>query len=285
MLLGFASTVVPELSLAEVLSLASSLGYAAIEVQCWPRSIVEQVTHIDVAELDAQSARRIRELTGRAGVDLSALACVRAGGGAGSGLDVDRLSDQHWRALVNGAELLGVQTIVVDAAAIAGSAGEASGIAELAAYAAQHSVSVSLEFPGPAVRLRASVSSARSPGLPGVPTGTTAGFSYVPLRLVRRGLDEIAPIKRLGTNIRRVRATDDWPAAESLGTAATGDLEQEAAPLPRVRWRECLSALALAGFDGPLTVDLTSPPHATSLEARVDALRAARAYLRPLLRD
>ena len=218
MLLGFASTVVPELSLAEVLSLASSLGYGAIEVQCWPRSIVEQVTHIDVAELDVQSARRIRELTGRAGVDLSALACVRAGGGAGSSLDVDRFSGQHGRALVDGAELLGVHTIVVDAAAIAGSAGEASGVAELAAYAARHSVSVCLEFPGPAARLRVSVTSARSRGVPGASTGAPTCFSYVPLRLVRRGLDEIAPIKRLGADIRRVRATDDWPAATDPAT-------------------------------------------------------------------
>ena len=52
MQLGFVSAIVPELSLAEVIELAASIGYQTVELMCWPPSKADRryagVTHVNV---------------------------------------------------------------------------------------------------------------------------------------------------------------------------------------------------------------------------------------------
>lgn len=75
--LGFATAILAELSLAEVLHFAGETGYQCIEVMCWPVSRAERryagVTHINVAQLDDKEIRRIGQLVAESGVSLSAL--------------------------------------------------------------------------------------------------------------------------------------------------------------------------------------------------------------------
>ena len=60
MQLGFASAIIPDLGLDEVLATASEIGYDCIELMCWPLGKAERryagVTHIDVDQLDQEAA-------------------------------------------------------------------------------------------------------------------------------------------------------------------------------------------------------------------------------------
>lgn len=75
--LGFASAILPDQPLEEVLTFASEVGYDCVEIMCWPVGKAERrysgVTHIDVQKLDAAEVARIEALTKRTGVSISGL--------------------------------------------------------------------------------------------------------------------------------------------------------------------------------------------------------------------
>jgi len=64
--LGFVSAILGDLSLAEVVSFASENGYSCVELMCWPVGKADRryagVTHIDVASLDDNEIKRIKNL-------------------------------------------------------------------------------------------------------------------------------------------------------------------------------------------------------------------------------
>ena len=75
--LGFASAIVPDLSLRQVMSLAAEIGYDCVEVMCWPVSKAERrysgVTHIDLAHLGPQLINEVNQTRSESGVAISAL--------------------------------------------------------------------------------------------------------------------------------------------------------------------------------------------------------------------
>ena len=77
MQLGFVSAIVPDLSLPEVLTTASQIGYDCIELMCWPVGAAERryagVTHVDVDQLDQAAATEIQQWFQRAGVSICGL--------------------------------------------------------------------------------------------------------------------------------------------------------------------------------------------------------------------
>ena len=77
MQLGFASAILPDLSLEEVLQTAAEIGYGCVEIMCWPKGKAERryagVTHIDVAGFTKADAAQVHELTARYGVAISGL--------------------------------------------------------------------------------------------------------------------------------------------------------------------------------------------------------------------
>ena len=66
MKLGFATAILPDLSLEEVAQFASETGYECIEVMCWPPSKADRryagITHIDVTDFDAVAAAKVQDL-------------------------------------------------------------------------------------------------------------------------------------------------------------------------------------------------------------------------------
>jgi len=74
MKLGFVSAILPELTLDEVLGFAAEAGYSSVEVMCWPPGKVERryagVTHLDVENFEPSE---IRELISKHGVGISGL--------------------------------------------------------------------------------------------------------------------------------------------------------------------------------------------------------------------
>ena len=77
MQLGFASAILPDLKLEQVLTTASQIGYDCIELMCWPVGRAERryagVTHIDVDQLNQQTATEIQQQFQQAGVSISGL--------------------------------------------------------------------------------------------------------------------------------------------------------------------------------------------------------------------
>jgi sugar phosphate isomerase/epimerase len=77
MKLGFASAILPELTLEEVFECAASIGYKCVEVMCWPIGKAERkyagLTHIDVATITEQKVAEVSNLCKKYDVQISAL--------------------------------------------------------------------------------------------------------------------------------------------------------------------------------------------------------------------
>ena len=77
MQLGFVSAILPEATLEEVFETASRLEYDCVEVMCWPVGAADRryagVTHIDVAQCDADRIAEIKQLSEQYGVVISGL--------------------------------------------------------------------------------------------------------------------------------------------------------------------------------------------------------------------
>lgn len=77
MKLGFASAIVPDLSLEEVVAFAAAEGFSCVELMCWPKGKAERryagVTHIDVAAFSAGDAAQVQDVMAAGGVEISGL--------------------------------------------------------------------------------------------------------------------------------------------------------------------------------------------------------------------
>ena len=75
MKLGFVSAILPDLSLWEVVDIASEEGFSCVELMCWPKGKAERryegVTHVDVAEFGQAEADAVKGIVEAAGVEIS----------------------------------------------------------------------------------------------------------------------------------------------------------------------------------------------------------------------
>jgi sugar phosphate isomerase/epimerase len=78
MKLGFVSAILGEDSFEQLMDTAQDMGFACVEVACWPAGKAERryagVSHIDVENLDDDEAKRILDYCGKTGVSISSLA-------------------------------------------------------------------------------------------------------------------------------------------------------------------------------------------------------------------
>jgi sugar phosphate isomerase/epimerase len=77
MKLGLFSAAFPQWSLEQFADFAAANGFEMVEIACWPHEKANRryagVTHIDVAELDAAGAKKIRAMLDQKGLGISAL--------------------------------------------------------------------------------------------------------------------------------------------------------------------------------------------------------------------
>ena len=77
MKLGYASAILPDLSLEEVINFTAANGFATVELMCWPAGKAERryagVTHIDVVGFTKEGAARANALADSAGITISGL--------------------------------------------------------------------------------------------------------------------------------------------------------------------------------------------------------------------
>ena len=303
MQLGFVSAIVPELSLDQVLDLASTIGYQTVEVMCWPPSKADRryagITHLNVLELDESSVRRIRSKLENTGVSISGLgyypncldhnieqaekscehlkkvivAAPRLGltqVNTFIGRDHTKSVDQNWprmletwKPIVELAEKQGVR-IGIENCPMMFTADEWPGGKNLAS--------------SPAIwrRLFADL---ESPNL---------GLNYDPSHLVFQHMDYLAPMRQFIDRIFHVHAKDvrvDQHLLNEHGIFAHPNLYHfpKLPGLGDVQWGKFFSVLSDAGYRGAVCVEVEDRAYESSLEDRKASLAQSYRYLSQFL--
>lgn len=113
MKIGFVSVILGDDSFTQMMDTARDMGYACVEVACWPAGKAERryagVSHIDVDGLDDSKAKEILAYCEKTGVEISALAYYP------NLLDTDpakrELSSAHLQKVIRASAKLGVNMV------------------------------------------------------------------------------------------------------------------------------------------------------------------------------
>lgn len=303
MQLGFVSAILPELSLEEVLDVATATGYGCVEVMCWPRGRAERryagVTHIDATGFNNEAASRVQELVAAKGVSISGL------GYYPNPLAPDRAEAQvyieHIKQVIVAAELLNVPVVntfigrdwtksLADNWARFGETWK-----PLIQFAEDHGRKVAIEncpmyfsmdeWPG-GKNLAVSPSIWRRM-FEEIPSDSF-GLNYDPSHMVWQQMDYIAPLREFKDKLFHMHAKDarvDRHRLNDVGILAT-PLEFHTPRLPGlgdVDWGHFFSVLSDTGYSGPVCVEVEDRAYEGSLDLRKSSLVQTHAYLRPLI--
>ncbi len=303
MQLGFVSAILPDLSLAEVLSFAAATGYGAVEVMCWPPGKAERryagVTHIDVVDFTRTDAARVHELTAQTGVALSGL------GYYPNPLTPDAAEAQvyveHLKRVILAAELLGlpvVNTFIGRDWRLSVDANWPGFLATwrpLVAFAADHGIKIAIEncpmlftmdeWPG-------GKNLATSPAIwrrmfSDIPS-ENFGLNYDPSHLIWQRMDYLQPLREFKARIFHVHAKDarlDQQRLDEVGILAPPNAfhTPKLPGLGDVNWGQFFSVLTDTGYDGPVCVEVEDRAFEGSLAARKASLVQSQRYLRQYL--
>ncbi len=298
--LGFASAILPDLNLSEVLHLAAEIGYDCVEVMCWPVSKAERryagVTHIDIATLNDSQVAEIHQLTADTGVSISGLGyypnCLSP-----IAEEAER-SVQHLKALFHAAHVLGVQRVNTFIGRDYTKSVDDNWPRlldtwrPLLALADQLQLKIGIEncpmlfskdeWPG-------GKNIATSPKIwqrlfHDIPT-PNLGLNYDPSHMIWQHMDYIKPIRTFIDRISHVHAKDvriDRHKLDEVGIMAH-PAEYHTPKLPGlgdVDWGQFFSTLLDAGYRGPVCVEVEDRAYEGSLDARKDSLRQSFRYLK-----
>jgi sugar phosphate isomerase/epimerase len=298
--LGFASAIVPEMSLTDIFALAAEIGYDCVEVMCWPVSKAERryagVTHIDIAELGDAQIGEIHQLVANTGVQISAL------GYYPNCLSPDKSeaanSVEHLKQLFHAAHRLGVSRVNTF-------------------IGRDYTLSVDDNWPrlldtwrplielADQLNLRIGIencpmlfSKDEWPGGKNIATtpaiwrrlfndipSTNLGLNYDPSHLVWQQMDYLKPIRDFADRISHAHAKDvrlDREKLNDVGILAH-PLEYHTPKLPglgEVNWGKFFSTLLDVGYRGPVCVEVEDRAYEGSLETRQDSLRQSYRYLK-----
>jgi sugar phosphate isomerase/epimerase len=299
MQLGFVSAIVPELSLAEVIELAASIGYQTVELMCWPPSKADRryagVTHVNVQELGDRDIAQIHQLLAKHKVGISGLGyypnCLS------SDLQEAERCCEHLKQVIAAARRLGVHQVNTFIGRDHTKSVEDNWPrmlktwGPLVDFAEKHSVRIGIEncpmiftadeWPGgkniassPAIWRRL-FSDLGSPHL---------GLNYDPSHLVFQHMDYLKPIREFIDRIYHVHAKDvrlDSHLVDEHGIFAHPNLYHfpKLPGLGDVQWGRFFSVLSDAGYQGPVCVEVEDRAYEGSLENRKSALVQSHRYL------
>ncbi len=305
MKLGFASAILPDLSLEEVLRFAAASGFGCVEMMCWPKGKAERryagVTHIDVAALDQPKIDRIKQLQIDTGVTISGL------GYYPNPLAPDEQEAEvyveHIRKVIQAAAQLGVGvmntfigrdwTRSVDD----NWARFKATWPPIIQFAEEQGVRVGIEncpmlftgdeWPGgknlavsPAIwrRMFEEIPSANF------------GLNYDPSHMVWQQMDYIKPLWEFAPRLVHMHAKDvrvDKHKLDDVGILAT-PLQYHTPKLPGmgdIDWGRFFSVLSDVGYNGPVCIEVEDRAYEKSLETRKASLVQSGGYLRNFIVD
>jgi sugar phosphate isomerase/epimerase len=300
MQLGYASAIVPDLELEDVLALAAECDLECVEVMCWPKGKAERryagVTHIDVDGFGESDAAAVRKMCEETGVAISAL------GYYPNPLSPDeaeaRVAVEHLEKVIDAAAVLGLSGIntfigrdpskSVDdnwprlmevwppLVERAGEKGLAIGIENCPMLFTDD------EWPGgknlahsPAVwrRLFEAIPDAHF------------GLNYDPSHLVWQMMDYAAPLREFADRLFHLHAKDvrvDVGHLDDVGVLAT-PLQYHTPKLPglgEIDWGHFVSVLTDVGYAGPVCIEVEDRAYEGSLADRKASVRQSATFLR-----
>ena len=303
MKLGFVSALFPDLSLEAVVGIAAVEGYRCVELMCWPRGDAERryggVTHVDVTDFTEDDAKRVLDVVGAAGIEISglgyypnplspvpeeaelAIAHIQKVMKASSLLGINQMNTfigrdwtrsvednwprfrEVWPPLVKRAEELGVR-IGIENCPMLFSPNEWPGGKNLA-----HSPAIWRrmfeEIPSPSF-----------------------GLNYDPSHLVWLQIDPVEPLFEFGEKIFHTHAKDariDRRKLNDVGILAC-PTEYHTPKIPglgAVDWGRYFSVLGDLGYAGPVCVEVEDRAYEGSLELRKKSLRQSARFLRTVM--
>lgn len=303
MKLGFVSAILPELTLKEVVSFASAEGFECVELMCWPRGKAERryagVTHLDVADFDADDAARVNELMASAGVSISGL------GYYPNPLSPDaneaQVVTEHLKKVMAAAALLGVNLVNTFIGRDWTRSVEENWPRfvevwrPLMRYAEDLGVRVAIEH-CPMLFTRDEWPGGKN--LPYCPAlwrrmfedipSENLGLNYDPSHMIWQMMDYVRPIHEFGDRIFHFHAQDlrlDRDKLNDLGILAypLAYYTRKIVGLGDVNWAQLFSALTDTGYNGPVCIESEDRSFEGSLERRKAALIQGGRYLRQYL--
>lgn len=298
--LGFASAILEELSLEEVLRLAADIGYDCVEVMCWPLSKAERryagITHIDVNALDAKSVAEIHALVQETGVEISSLGyypnCL-----APDEEEAQR-SVEHLKKVMQAAHDLGLGKVTTFIGRDYTKSVDDNWPRMLATWQPLMELAERLNLKVGIENCPMLFSRDEWPGGKNLATSPSIwrrmfedigspnlGLNYDPSHMVWQQMDYLKPIRDFVERIFHAHAKDvrlDRHRLDEVGILAH-PLEYHTPKLPglgEVNWGKYFSTLQDAGYDGPVCVEVEDRAYEGSLEDRKNSLRQSYRYLK-----
>lgn len=300
MKLGFVSAILPDLSLEEVMRIASQEGFDCVELMCWPTGKAERryagVTHVDVVGFDGSDADRVLALAESSGVTISGLGYYPNPLVADA--EASATYTEHLKRVIEAARLLDVGVVNTFIGRDPTRSVEENGPrflavwAPLVEFAAEKNVQIGIEncpmlftedeWPG-------GKNLAHSPAVwrrmfEEIPA-ENFGLNYDPSHLVWQQIDPVRPLREFADRIFHVHAKDvrvDPERLNDVGILAT-PLEYHSPKLPGlgdVDWGRFFSVLTDTGYDGPVCVEVEDRAYEEDIESRKRALRQSAGFLR-----
>ncbi len=300
MKLGFVSAILPDLSLKEIVDFASVEGYDCIELMCWPPSKAERryagITHLNVVDFGPNDAKRVTELFGEAGVEISGLGYY-PNPLAPDSQEADTYVE-HIKKVIVASELLGVKQMNTFVGRDWTRSVDDNWPRFLATwrpiiqFAEDHGVNVGIEncpmlfsndeWPG-------GKNLATSPAIwrrmfEDIPN-PNFGLNYDPSHMVWQHMDYLAPMREFADRIHHAHAKDvrlDADKLNDVGILAlpTAYHTPKLPGMGEVDWGKFCSVLGDTGYRGPVCVEVEDRAFEDSLERRKLALRQSCTYLR-----
>ena len=303
MQLGFVSAIVPDLSLEQVADLAAAEGFECVELMCWPTGKAERryagVTHVDVAGLTADDARRVRDVMAKRNVAISGL------GYYPNPLAADRTESEraveHLRQVIAASALLEVGVVNTFIGRDPRKSVDENWPRfmevwpPLVRWSEDRGVRIGIEncpmyFTND--EWPSGKNLATSPAIwrrmfEAIPSASF-GLNYDPSHMIWQQMDYLKPIREFADRLVHVHAKDlrlDRSRLDDVGILAT-PLEYHRPKLPGlgdVDWGQFFSALSDSGYTGPVCVEVEDRAYEQSPDRRIAALRQSATYLRNYL--
>ena len=303
MKLGFVSAILAEESLDEVIEFASSQKYDCIEIMCWPPGKADRryagVTHVDVVNLNQETADQILEKFSARNVEVSGL------GYYPNPLVADHTEAEtyitHLRRVIEAAPKLGVDVVNTFIGRDPTKSVDDNWPRflevwkPLIRHAEEHGVRVAIEncpmffsddeWPsGKNLAISPNIWRRMFEAIP----SDHFGLNYDPSHFLWQQMDYVKPIREFASKIFHVHAKDATIRRDDLDNAGilANPLEFHTPKLPGlgdIRWGSFFSALAEVGYVGPVCVEVEDRPYERTSAGRRGSLRQSHRYLRQFM--
>ena len=299
MKLGFVSAILDGWTFEEMIDTASEMGYACVEVACWPCGKAERryagVSHINVDELTDEKVAYIKDYCAKKNVEISSLAFYP--NTMDGNLEKREAAVAHLKKVIAASAKLGVNMVTTFIGR-----DQTKSVEEnielfrqiwpdIIAYAAELGVKVAIEncpmlfgrdqWPGgqnlmttPAIwrKLFAIIDS------------PYFGINYDPSHFIWQQMDYVKPLYEFRDKIFHVHFKDIKLFPDKLNDCGVMayPLDYMSPKLPGygdVNWGRYVSALTDIGFDGYACIEVEDKAFESSRERILDSIRISKRYM------